>query len=114
MSKDRIITQKDVAERAGVSRGVVSYVINNGPREVAPETRDRVLAAIHDLEYRPNKHAQRLKRGGRPAYKLLGIVAGGQSSTFSKDPITTSYWLACLKRLTVLDKKSVFSVSSKH
>ena len=37
MSKDKVITQKDVAERAGVSRGVVSYVINNGPREVAPE-----------------------------------------------------------------------------
>jgi DNA-binding LacI/PurR family transcriptional regulator len=78
MSADRIVTQKDVAERAGVSRSVVSYVINNGPREVAPETRDRVLGAIHELEYRPNKHAQRLKRGGSPAYKSLGIVAGGQ------------------------------------
>ena len=55
MSKNKVITQKDVAERAGVSRGVVSYVINNGPREVAPETRKRVLAAIQDLDYRPNK-----------------------------------------------------------
>ena len=37
------VTQKDVAERAGVSRGIVSYVINNGPRQVAPETRERVI-----------------------------------------------------------------------
>jgi LacI family transcriptional regulator len=78
MPEDRIITQKEVAERAGVSRGVVSYVINNGPRDVTPETRDRVLMAIQELGYRPNKHAQRLKRGTRPAHKSLGIVAGGQ------------------------------------
>ena len=79
MSENKIITQKDVAERAGVSRGVVSYVINNGPREVALETRERVLAAIQELGYRPNKHAQRLKLGGASAQKTLGIVAGGQS-----------------------------------
>jgi DNA-binding LacI/PurR family transcriptional regulator len=79
MSDKTIITQNDVAERAGVSRGVVSYVINNGPREVAPETRERVLAVIQELGYRPNKHAQRLKLGGKSAQKTLGIVAGGQS-----------------------------------
>ncbi|MCA9893313.1 MAG: LacI family DNA-binding transcriptional regulator, partial [Anaerolineae bacterium] len=54
------ITQTDVAELAGVSRSIVSYVINNGPRQVAPETRERVLEAIKQLEYRPNKNAQRL------------------------------------------------------
>lgn len=80
------ITQKDVADRAGVSRGVVSYVINNGPREVSPETRERVLAAIQDLGYRPNKHAQRLKRGGPSAHKSLGIVAGGQSFNVLERP----------------------------
>ena len=86
MSKNKVITQKDVAERAGVSRGVVSYVINNGPREVAPETRKRVLAAIQDLDYRPNKHAQRLKLGGAPAKQSLGIVAGGQSFNVLERP----------------------------
>ncbi|MBK8905845.1 MAG: LacI family DNA-binding transcriptional regulator [Anaerolineaceae bacterium] len=79
MSEDRIVTQKDVAERAGVSRGVVSYVINNGPREVSPETRERVLAAIDELGYRPNKHAQRLKLGESTAKESLGIIAGGHS-----------------------------------
>jgi DNA-binding LacI/PurR family transcriptional regulator len=79
MADKSIITQYDVAKRAGVSRGVVSYVINNGPREVAPETRDRVLMAIQELGYRPNKHAQQLKLGGKSAQKTLGIVAGGQS-----------------------------------
>ncbi len=78
-SEEKVITQKDVAERAGVSRSVVSYVINDGPRSVAPETRDRVLTAIKDLGYHPNKHAQQLKLGNSSARKSLGIIAGGQS-----------------------------------
>jgi DNA-binding LacI/PurR family transcriptional regulator len=84
--KDKAVTQKDVAERAGVSRGVVSYVINNGPREVASETRQRVLAAIQELGYRPNKHAQRLKLGGSSAKESLGIVTGGQSFNVLERP----------------------------
>ncbi len=86
MSDKPIITQNDVAKRAGVSRGVVSYVINHGPREVAPETRERVLTAIQELGYRPNKHAQRLKLGGASAQKSLGIVAGGQSFNVLERP----------------------------
>ncbi len=86
MDDSSSITQTDVAERAGVSRSVVSYVINQGPREVAPETRDRVLAAIKELGYRPNKHAQYLKRGGNPAYKSLGIIAGGKSFNVLERP----------------------------
>jgi DNA-binding LacI/PurR family transcriptional regulator len=61
-------------------------VINNGPREVAPETRERVLAAIQELGYRPNKHAQRLKLGGNSARESLGIVAGGQSFNVLERP----------------------------
>jgi DNA-binding LacI/PurR family transcriptional regulator len=85
-NEEKVVTQKDVAERAGVSRGIVSYVINNGPREVAPETRERVLAAIRELGYRPNKHAQRLKMGGESARESLGIVAGGQSFNVLERP----------------------------
>jgi LacI family transcriptional regulator len=54
------VTQKDIAKLAGVSTTVVSYVINNGPRPVNKETRQRVLRAIEELGYRPNKSAQRL------------------------------------------------------
>ena len=86
MDEKKPITQKDVAERAGVSRGVVSYVINNGPRAVAPETRERVLSAIQELGYRPNKYAQRLKLGGKSAQKTLGIITGGQSFNVLERP----------------------------
>ncbi|HML20229.1 MAG TPA: LacI family DNA-binding transcriptional regulator [Aggregatilinea sp.] len=73
------VTQEDVAVRAGVSRSVVSYVLNNGPRQVSEETRQRVLAAIRELGYRPNKHAQRLRWGSGIAQNALGIIAGGRS-----------------------------------
>ncbi|ASY33666.1 MULTISPECIES: LacI family DNA-binding transcriptional regulator [Streptomyces] len=52
------VTRDDVARRAGTSTAVVSYVINNGPRPVAPATRERVLAAIKELGYRPDRVAQ--------------------------------------------------------
>lgn len=47
-----------MARLAGTSTAVVSYVINNGPRPVAPATRERVLAAIKQLGYRPDRVAQ--------------------------------------------------------
>jgi LacI family transcriptional regulator len=76
MGNGRKVTQDDVAERAGVSRSVVSYVLNDGSRAVAPETRDKILKAIEELGYRPNKNAQRLMRdqADGAAYRQFGIV----------------------------------------
>lgn len=54
-------TRSDVARLAGVSPAVVSYVLNDGPRPVAPATRDRVLHAIDELGYRPNAVARALR-----------------------------------------------------
>jgi LacI family transcriptional regulator len=72
------VTQDDVARRAGVSRAMVSYVINNGPRKVSEETRARVLEAIKELGYRPNKHAQMLSGSDfAAAGKYIGIVLAG-------------------------------------
>jgi LacI family transcriptional regulator len=59
-SKQRV-THRDVAARAGVSTAVVSYVINDGPRPTSPEVRERVLRAIHELDYHPNAMARGLR-----------------------------------------------------
>ena len=80
------ITQADVARRAGVSRSVVSYVLNNGPRAVSDETRRRVLDAITDLEYRPNEYAQRLKQGNIAAQNAIGIITGGTGYNLIERP----------------------------
>src|SRR6266849_4481591 len=51
------VTIHDVAREAGVGIGTVSRVVNNSPR-VKPETRERVLAAIDKLQYRPDPIAR--------------------------------------------------------
>ncbi|MGC8825999.1 MAG: LacI family DNA-binding transcriptional regulator [Anaerolineae bacterium] len=56
-------TIQDVAERAGVSKTVVSHALS-GKRPVAEETRQRILEAIAELGYEPHPLAQRLA-GGR-------------------------------------------------
>ncbi|MFE2263688.1 LacI family DNA-binding transcriptional regulator [Streptomyces griseosporeus] len=52
-------TIRDVAERAGVSKSLVSLVLR-GSDQVRPEKRDAVLAAVRDLGYRPNAAARSL------------------------------------------------------
>jgi LacI family transcriptional regulator len=49
----------DVAKRANVSIGTVSRVLNNRDR-VRPETRERILLAIRELDYHSNAFAQGL------------------------------------------------------
>jgi DNA-binding LacI/PurR family transcriptional regulator len=49
----------DVAKLAGVSHQTVSRVLNDHPN-VRPQTRDRVLAVIRQLAYRPNAAARTL------------------------------------------------------
>jgi len=51
---------KDVAEAAGVSTATVSRVLSNKPH-VRPEIRERVLAVVDNLKYRPNRVARSLR-----------------------------------------------------
>lgn len=54
-----VATIYDVAKRAGVSIGTVSRVLN-AHHAVAPSTRQAVLSAIDELDYRPNALARGL------------------------------------------------------
>lgn len=63
MPKNIKCTRRDVAERAGVSETIVSYVLNNN-RYVAKSKRDRVLQAVRELNYHPNSIARALKGKG--------------------------------------------------
>src|SRR5262245_3545917 len=51
---------KEVAEAAGVSTATVSRVLTNQPH-VKPALRERVLAAVAKLDYRPNLVARSLR-----------------------------------------------------
>ncbi|MFB2600058.1 LacI family DNA-binding transcriptional regulator [Herbiconiux sp. P17] len=64
------ITLHDVARLAGVSIKTVSNVINDYPY-IKPDTRAKVLAAIEELDYRPNLSARGLRSGRTGAIGLI-------------------------------------------
>ena len=90
-----MVTIADVAAYAGVGAGTVSRVLNDSPR-VSAATRERVLAAIEVLDYRPNPLAQGLSRGrcqtlgavvpffthASAVERLRGVVAGLDGSRY--------------------------------
>lgn len=67
-----MVTQEEVAREAGTSTAVVSYVINNGPRNVSEAARQRVLAAVAKLGYRPNAVARSLRSAST---RVIGLIA---------------------------------------
>ena len=69
--RPRAPVMSDVGRLAGVSHQTVSRVINGSPH-VRPETRERVLAAMQELGYRPNPVARALVTGRS---KTLGVVS---------------------------------------
>ena len=63
-------TIRDVAERAGVSKSLVSLVLRGSPK-VSPDRRAAVDRAITELGYRPNAAARTLREGHSRAIGVL-------------------------------------------
>lgn len=74
----------DVARLAGVSHQTVSRVLHDAPN-VSGDTRERVLAAIKQLNYRPNSMARALVTGRT---KTLGVIS---SDTTFYGPASTLF-----------------------
>ncbi len=72
-SSTKPVTLNDVAQRAGVSSQTVSRVVNNHPY-VSDDTRHRVMSAIHELNYRPNRAARNL---ATRRSCMIGIITYG-------------------------------------
>ena len=68
------VTLKTIAEHLGLTAGTVSAALNNSPaaRSIPEHTKKRIIAAAHELNYRPNFFARtlRLKR----TY-TIGVIA---------------------------------------
>lgn len=69
---------REVAAAAGVSRQTVSRVLNDHP-SIRPDTRERVLAAMADLNFRPNRAARMLTTARS---RTIGVLAASASSLF--------------------------------
>lgn len=72
-------TRADVARLAKVSTAVVSYVFNNGPRNVSEPTAQKVREAARLLDYRPNSVARALRTGSS---KTIGVIVPDLSNPF--------------------------------
>ena len=70
----------DVAALAGVSVGTASKALS-GSGKMRPETRERVLAAVETLGFRPNQHAQSLHSGRTWTVGLMTTDGIGRFST---------------------------------
>ena len=69
----RRVTQQDIAKMTGVSQATVSLVLNgrdDAEVRIAPETRERVLHAIHTTGYVADPIARRLAAGHN---RILGV-----------------------------------------
>ena len=77
---------EDVATRAGVSRALVSIVFR-GVAGASDATRERVLAAARELDYRPDTRASRL---GRTRTRMVGVTFS-VGATFHGDLIQSLY-----------------------
>lgn len=73
MKEKHLVTSKQVARLAGVSRSTVSRTLN-GSSHVSDETRQRVLAAVATLSYEPDVVGQSLVRQ-RSHVLALGFFA---------------------------------------
>ena len=76
---------KEVAKLANVSIATVSRVVS-GAEYVSESTRKTVLKAVHKLDYKPNKVAQRLrsKSGNK---KLIGLIVPDIQNPFYVDVV---------------------------
>ena len=80
---DRPASLADVAKVAGVSSQTVSRVVR-GASVVAPGTRERVLAAVEELGYRPNLAARSLSNRRTGVIHIVNATPlfGGHARTF--------------------------------
>ncbi|MBD1387807.1 LacI family DNA-binding transcriptional regulator [Neiella sp. HB171785] len=88
-SEQKNITIQHVAERAGVSKMTVSRVLNHDSK-VSDSTRAKVMAAVQDLNYRPNISARQL--AGSKSY-FIGLLYDNPSQGY-----VSQFLLGALKR----------------
>lgn len=72
------VTIADVATHADVSHATVSRVLNN-KGTVNPILRERVLSAVQELGYKPNRAAQRLRSN---TSDIIGVIVSDIQSPF--------------------------------
>ncbi len=93
---------KDVASLAGVSPSTVSRVVANHPR-ISEETRERVRAAMKELDYHPNAIARSLVK---KTSETIGLLIPNPIDQFFLNPFFTE----CLRGITSVTEQEGYDV----
>ncbi len=76
------VTMQDIAERAGVSKASVSYVLS-GKRRLSAEVEKRILQAVKELDYAPHQVAPVL---GKVETRVIGFGISLGKGRIAEDP----------------------------
>lgn len=103
---------RDVARVAGVSYQTVSRVLNDHP-SIRPSTRQRVLDAVDELDFHPNRAARMLVTNRS---QTLGVVAAAQGAHYGPTSIIAAFENAARDRgyTTLLASPKSLDPSSLH
>ncbi|TDN87539.1 LacI family DNA-binding transcriptional regulator [Microbacterium sp. BK668] len=101
-------TIADVARRAGVSKGLVSFALNGRPG-VAPETRSRILEVARELGWTPSLQGRSLSTGRSFA---CGLVIGRSADVIAADPFFHSFIAGLEDEFSVSGQVLVLAVAN--
>ena len=78
------VTIRDVARKCGVAVSTVSRALN-GYSDITEETRDKILKAVAELDYKPNLNAKNLssKKSNRIALIISGLLENNPKENLS-------------------------------
>ncbi len=99
----------DVAKLAGVSHQTVSRVLNDHPN-VRAHTRERVLAAIRELAYRPNAAARTLVTRRTHTLGVISVdtmLYGPTSMLYGFERAAHDAYFVSIASLPALDRRSM-------
>ena len=94
--RGRRTTIRDIAERAGVSKGAVSYALNGRPG-VSDDTRRRILEIAEELGWYPNRAARALSAARADT---LGLVLARPAATLALEPFFMGFIAGVETRLS--------------
>lgn len=94
------VTIKDVAQRAGVSITTASFAINDVKGRVSQEAREKVLAAVKELDYVPDRNAKNLRLSASNTIMLVY----SQSYLEEQNASTVKYILSVIQNARQIEK----------
>lgn len=85
----------DIARVAGVSKSTVSRVLNK-QTNISPEAREKVLKAIDELNYQPNKLARALTSSG---FDAIMVISTRSTKTTAGNPFSLMFCMPLQPKL---------------